>query len=302
MNSETKSVLPTYAALVMIWALTPLAIVWSVSEIPRLWSLVLRFFMALPLVLLIVAVLRVKVPLTISALHSYLAGSFSLIVSQTFTYLATSYLSSGMIALMFGFAPIVAGLIAFGLYRQRLSGNQWLGMGVAICGLYTISVAGEETHISITGLLLMLGALLTYATSIFWVKHINARVSPIAQAAGSITVSTLMAVCMLPFIWSDAPQALPGPRSMLAIGYLVVGASIVAMFCYFKLVQKVSATTLSLATVLTPMLAICFGIVLNDEPFRINILIGSALVIGGLGMYFYRDLRNLRAERSVIRD
>lgn len=90
MNSETKSVLPIYAALIMIWALTPLAIVWSVSEMPRLWSLVLRFFLALPLVLIIVAVLRVKLPLSSRALHSYLAGSFSLIVSQTFTYLATS--------------------------------------------------------------------------------------------------------------------------------------------------------------------------------------------------------------------
>ncbi len=298
MNSETKTVLPIYAALVMIWALTPLAIVWSVAEMPRLWSLVLRFFLAIPLVLIILAVLRVKVPLTRTALHSYLAGSFSLIVSQTFTYLATSYLSSGLIALMFGFAPIVAGLIAFALYRQRLSGNQWLGMGVAIFGLYTISVAGEEARVSITGLLLMCGALLTYAASIFWVKHINAKVSPIAQAAGSISVSTLIALCMLPFIWQDAPQSLPGPRSMLAIGYLVVGASIVAMFCYFKLMQKVSATTLSLATVLTPMLAICFGIVLNDEPFRINIVIGSALVIGGLGLYFYRDLRSLRAGRG----
>src|SRR5690606_3446698 len=210
MNSETKTVLPIYAALVMIWALTPLAIVWSVAEMPRLWSLVLRFFLAIPLVLIILAVLRVKVPLTRTALHSYLAGSFSLIVSQTFTYLATSYLSSGLIALMFGFAPIVAGLIAFALYRQRLSGNQWLGMGVAIFGLYTISVAGEEARVSITGLLLMCGALLTYAASIFWVKHINAKVSPIVQAAGSISVSTLIALCMLPFIWQDAPQSLPG--------------------------------------------------------------------------------------------
>src|SRR5690606_27654561 len=124
---------------------------------------VLRFFLAIPLVMMILAVLRIKLPLNRTALHSYLAGSFSLIVSQTFTYLATGYLSSGMIALMFGFAPIVAGLIAFVVFRQRLSGHQWLGMVVAITGLYTISVAGEEALVSLSGLLLMSGALITYA-------------------------------------------------------------------------------------------------------------------------------------------
>lgn len=54
------------------------------------------------------------------ALHSYFAGSFSLIGSQIFTYAATQYLSSGMIALMFGLAPIMAGLIGRFAFGQHL--------------------------------------------------------------------------------------------------------------------------------------------------------------------------------------
>jgi len=279
----------------MIWALTPLAIVWSVAEIPQLWSLVLRFFLAAPLIAIVLAVLRVRLPLTRTALHSYLAGSLSLIVSQTFTYLATAYLSSGMIALMFGFAPIVAGLIAYGLYRQRLSGLQWLGMAVAIIGLYINTMVGEKATLDVVGLILMFCAILTYATSIFWVKHVNARIPPIAQASGSIFISLIGALCFLPFIWGDLPAAMPGPRSMLALGYLVLASSVLGMFFYFNLMQKVSATTLSLATVLTPVLAVSFGIVLNDEPFRINIVIGTAFVIVGLLLYFSRELSNFRA-------
>ncbi|NYT56753.1 EamA family transporter [Eoetvoesia caeni] len=293
MDSRIRTVVPVYASLVMIWALTPLAIVWSVAEIPKFWSLVLRFCLAAPIIAVVLATLRVKLPLTPTALHSYLAGSFSLIVSQTFTYQATSYLSSGMIALMFGFAPVVAGLIAYILYRQRLSGIQWLGMAIAILGLYMNTMADGQARPDLIGLVLMFCAILTYAASIFWVKHINARIAPIAQASGSIFVSATIALCFLPFIWADIPHAMPGPRSMLAIGYLVLASSVVGMFCYFKLMQNVSATTLSLATVLTPMLAIGFGILLNDEPFRINIIIGTVLVITGLLFYFYRDLQKL---------
>lgn len=295
MSSKIKTVIPVYVSLVMIWALTPLAIVWSVEEIPKLWSLVLRFFIAAPLIAIILMVLRVKLPLTRNALHSYLAGSFSLIGAQTFVYLATAYLSSGMIALLFGFAPIAAGLIAYILYRQRLSAIQWLGMSIAIVGLYINTMADEQVKIDAIGLVLMFFGILTYALSIFWVKHVNAKLPAIAQASGSILVSMLIALCFLPFIWADVPRAMPGPRSILALGYLVVVSSVLGMFCYFNLIQKVSATTLSLATVLTPMLAITFGILFNEEPFRINIVTGSALVIVGLLLYFYRDLIKLRA-------
>jgi drug/metabolite transporter (DMT)-like permease len=60
---------------------------------------------------------------------------FSLIGSQIFTYIATQYLSSGIIALMFGLAPIMAGLMAHFALNQHLNRLQWLGMFVAISGL-----------------------------------------------------------------------------------------------------------------------------------------------------------------------
>lgn len=264
-----------------------------------LWSLVLRFCLAAPLIAVVLVVLKINLPLNATALHSYLAGSFNLIVSQTFTYMATAYLSSGMIALLFGIAPIMAGLFTFALYRQRLSGIQWLGMLVALGGLYVNTVAGEDSGINVIGLVFMFFAILAYTVSIFWVKHINAKVMPFAQASGSIFVSMIMAAFIVPFIWNDMPTHMPGPRSMMAIGYLVIASSVVAMFCYFNLMQKISATTLSLATVITPVLAVSFGIILNDEPFRMTTVMGTALVISGLLLYFYRDLASLRSTRQA---
>lgn len=106
MPSKTN-IMMTYALLVFIWATTPLAIVWSVSDLHMLWALVLRFFIALPLAIILLLLLKVKFPHHLQAWHSYLAGSFSLIGSQIFTYIATAYLSSGIIALMFGLTPII---------------------------------------------------------------------------------------------------------------------------------------------------------------------------------------------------
>ena len=280
----------TYGLLVFIWATTPLAIVWSVTDLHPMWALVLRFFIALPLAVSVRLLLKVKFPIHKVALSSYVAGSLSLIGSQIFTYAATPYLSSGLIALMFGLAPIMAGLIGSFGFQQKLAGLQWLGMGTSIIGLAMICLSGSQKHVQPIGIVLMLMSVFAYSLSIFLVKKINADVQPMAQATGSILVSTVLAALLLPWIWQYAPTHLPSAKSLLALAYTVVMASLIAMFCYFKLVQNLKATTLSLTTVMTPMLAILIGAYLNHEQLSAQVFVGAVVILFGLFLYFYKDL------------
>jgi hypothetical protein len=70
----------TYALLVFIWSTTPLAIVWSVSDINAFWALTLRFFIALPLAVALLFIFKHKLPMDKTSLHSYLAGRLVLLV------------------------------------------------------------------------------------------------------------------------------------------------------------------------------------------------------------------------------
>lgn len=284
----------TYGLLIFIWATTPLAIVWSVSDIYSMWALVLRFFIALPLAIAVLLILKIQFPINKIAVLSYIAGSLSLIGSQIFTYAATAYLSSGLIALMFGLAPIMAGLIGRFGFQQNLAALQWLGMGTSIIGLAMICLSGNQKHVQPMGIIMMLISVFAYSLSIFLVKKINAFVQPIAQATGSILVSTLLALMLLPFIWQYAPTQFPSLKSLLALIYTVVMASLIAMFCYFKLVQNLKATTLSLTTVMTPMLAILIGAYLNHEQLSAQVFVGASIILFGLFLYFYKDLQTYR--------
>lgn len=290
MPSQTNLAL-TYALLVFIWATTPLAIVWSVSDLHLMWALLLRFFIALPLAVIILLILRTPFPTHRQAVHSYIAGSFSLIGSQIFTYAATQYLSSGMIALMFGLAPIMAGLIGRFAFGQQLYKQQWLGMAIAVCGLAIICLSGANQHVHPFGIVLMLISVFVYSFSIFWVKKVNAQIQPMAQATGSILVSSIFASCFIPFIWQYAPTHLPEAKSLFALIYTVFMASLVAMFCYFKLIQNIQATTLSLTTVITPMLAMMIGAALNHEQLSIMVFVGAFIILSGLFLYFYKDIQ-----------
>lgn len=290
MPSQTNLAL-TYALLVFIWATTPLAIVWSVSDLHLMWALLLRFFIALPLAVIILLILRTPFPTHRQAVHSYIAGSFSLIGSQIFTYAATQYLSSGMIALMFGLAPIMAGLIGRFAFGQQLYKLQWLGMAIAVSGLAIICLSGANQHVHPFGIVLMLISVFVYSFSIFWVKKVNAQIQPMAQATGSILVSSIFASCFIPFIWQYAPTHLPEAQSLFALIYTVLMASLVAMFCYFKLIQNIQPTTLSLTTVITPMLAMMIGAALNHEQLSIMVFVGALIILSGLFLYFYKDIQ-----------
>lgn len=293
MPSRTNLIL-TYGLLVFIWATTPLAIVWSVSDLHPMWALVLRFFTALPLAIVVLLVLKVRFPVDKVSILSYIAGSLSLIGSQIFTYAATAYLSSGLIALMFGLAPIMAGLIGRFGFQQKLALLQWLGMAVSIIGLGLICLSDNQNHVQPLGIGLMIVSVFAYSLSIFLVKKINANIQAMAQATGSILVSTLIAILVVPWIWQYVPTQMPSAKSLLALFYTVIMASLIAMFCYFKLVQNLKPTTLSLTTVMTPLLAILIGAFLNDEQLSVQVFVGASIVLFGLLLYFIKDLRAYR--------
>lgn len=299
MIPSKANLMSTYVLLIFIWSTTPLAIVWSVSDIHNLWALALRFFIALPLSLGLLLLLKVNLKFNTISIHSYIAGAFSFIGSQIFTYLATDYLSSGIIALMFGLAPIMAGLIGRFVFNIRLHRMQWIGMCIAVLGLSIICMGGSDHHIQPIGIVLMLISVFVYCMSIFWIKKINAPLEPMAQASGSIIVSSIFALCLLPFIWQYAPTHIPSTKSLIGLFYAVIMASLLAMFCYFKLVQNIKATTLSLTTVMTPLLALIFGALLNNEKLTGMIFLGTIVLLTGLSVYFYKDFMQSRTNKKA---
>jgi drug/metabolite transporter (DMT)-like permease len=75
--------------------------------------------------------------------------------------------------------------------------------------------------------------------------------------------------------------------------YSVMMASVVAMFCYFYLVQHLRPATVSLTTMLTPVLALIWGFWLNNERFTQFTWIGMTAIMMGLVAYFVRDIKAL---------
>ena len=230
-----------YTVLVLIWAATPLAIVWSVADIHPMWVLVIRYFGATLIALCLLMLMRDPLPFDTVSLKSYVAGSLNLIGAQLFIYLAAHYLTSGLMALIFGFSPLIAGLIGHVILKtHKLIAIQWLGMAIAIAGLSYVFADSADSKVNPIGIVLMLISMLSYISSIFWVKQINAPLKPMSQATGSLLVSALGSMLMIPFIWQDFPTQMPSQNAILGFVFTMTLSSIVAMLCYFWLIKRLA--------------------------------------------------------------
>ena len=289
-----KSSLPVtasiYMLLVLIWATTPLAIVWSVQDVHPMWVLVIRYFGASVIALMLLAIMRNPLPYDSISLKSYVAGSLNLIGAQLFIYLAANYLTSGLMALIFGFSPLIAGLIGHVILKtHKLVALQWLGMAVAVSGLSFVFAESAESKVNPIGIVLMLISMVSYISSIFWVKQINAPLKPMSQATGSLLVSTMGSVFLIPFIWQHFPTHMPSTHAWIGFGFTLVMSSIVAMLCYFWLIRRLAASTVSLSNVMTPIIALILGATLNHEHISPNAILGIGVVMLGIVMYFCKE-------------
>ena len=281
-----------YALLVLIWAATPLAIVWSVAEVHPMWVLIIRYFGACIIALAILAVMRNPLPFDKVSMQSYVAASLNLIGAQLFIYLAANYLTSGLMALIFGFSPLIAGLIGHVILKtHKLVWLQWLGMAIAVGGLSFVFADSADSKINPWGVVLMLISMVSYISSIFWVKHINAPLKPMSQATGSLMVSALGSLLLIPFIWQHFPTQMPSTHAIIGFVFTMILSSIVAMLCYFWLIKRLAASTVSLSNVMTPLIALVLGATLNNEHISANAVVGIAVVMFGIVLYFWKEWR-----------
>ena len=302
MNSNSSPMLVTasiYALLVLIWAATPLAIVWSVAEVHPMWVLIIRYFGASLIALALLKIMRDPLPFDAVSMKSYLAGSLNLIGAQLFIYLAANYLTSGLMALIFGLSPLIAGLIGHVILKtHKLVWLQWLGMAVAVSGLTFVFADSAESNVNPWGVVLMVISMISYISSIFWVKQINAPLKPMSQATGSLIVSALGSLALIPFIWQHFPTQIPSTNAIIGFVFTMILSSIVAMLCYFWLIRRLAASTVSLSNVMTPVIALVLGATLNNEHISPNAFIGIVIVMFGIVMYFWKEWREQYFSKS----
>ena len=272
-----------FAAVVLIWSTTPLAIQWSSEGQGFLFSVFSRMVLGVVLCLLIIKVMSIALPWHKKAREAYLAAAVSIYASMLCVYWGAQFVPSGVVSVLFGLTPIVTAILAIiWLGESKFTTTRVIGLLLAVVGLGIVFSAdfslGEKAILGTCAVLLSISLA---AISTVWLKRINAGLSPVAVTTGALIISTpLYALTWLIFD-GQLPADIP-TRALGATIYLGVIGSVVGFILFFYLLKNMEASRATLLTLITPVLALLLGHALNNERVGIEVWLGTGMILTGL--------------------
>jgi len=292
-----------YLAVLLIWSTTPLGIVWSSETINPTLAVLLRMLIAVVLGSLIIFISKIELPWHKQAIRLYSFSALGIFGGMSFSYLAASYLSSGILSLAFGLAPVFSAIMARRILAEpKISTVRKLSMFLSFVGLALVcadkfSLKGD----SIYGLIFVLTAVFLFSLSGVLVKSISLAIHPLSTTVGALTVSLPLFVGN--WLLLDGSLDISGwqSRAIWSTIYLGVFGSLIGFFAYFFVLQKLTPSTVALITLITPVIALSLGVVFNDEVITNKILLGAFFVILGLAIYHWGELlmSKLQIKRTI---
>ncbi|MBV1919909.1 MAG: DMT family transporter [Pseudomonadales bacterium] len=281
------SVAIAYVTVILVWATTPLGIKWSSEGFAPLAGAFWRVLIAAVVATILAKVMRIAVPYHKKALSSYAAANIGLFLGISAVYVGAAYLSSGLISVLFGLSPIVSSVLGRYLLGEPPFGvPQWIALALALCGLFVVFQGDMQvTQNAYVGFLLVMFAMLCFCLSGVLIKKIDASLHPVAQTTGSLTLAAPLFGLVYCFVGESVDNITE--KSAMAIVYLALFGSILGFLSYFYVLQRLPATTVALTTLVTPVLAISLGVLLNGEALSLSVVLGGVLISCGLCVYYW---------------
>ena len=247
----------------------------------------LRLLIGLAILAAVVAAARERVPRDARTYgHLAVLGAFSVAIPFTLITFAELYVDSTIAATITSAVPLfVIVFAALFLRDEPITVNKIVGvlaglLGVAILvGFDPAALAGE----SLAAELALVGATASYAIGGVYARRTVHHLRPMIPAMFQVAFALLM-VTVLALVFERPFEAPLTPETLFAVAWLGLFGSGLAYIIFFRLLRDWGATRTSLVAYLLPIVGILLGAVMLQEAIEARLLIGTALIIGGIGV------------------
>ena len=260
---------------VAVKALTPLTIVFirlSLAAV-TLWSIIL--------------ITKVPMPSSLKAWQALLVmGTLNNAIPFSLIVWGQSHIESGLASIFNAMTPLFTVLVAgVFLADERISNTKLAGVLLGLTGaIVMVGVdALKGVHADVLAQLAVMGAAVSYGFSVVYGRRLKSlQLSPMAIAAGQVTMSSLLLAPAALIIESPFSQAMPPLEVWAALLALAVLSTALAYILFFRLLASAGATNVSLVTFLVPVSAILLGFVFLGERLQPSQFAGMFLIALGL--------------------
>jgi drug/metabolite transporter (DMT)-like permease len=219
---------------------------------------------------------------------------FSLIV------MAQTYIPSGMASVLNATTPVFTVLVAAAFGDERLILRRVVGVLLGLTGVIVLrGFAFEIDSDQTIGILLSLGATVSFGFSALWATRKLTGKPPLATATFQLMSASVMMFCLA--VVFDRPWQLemPGGVTWSAILGLASLSTALAFIVFFQIIIRSGASTVMLVTLLVPVSAILLGYFILGEYIATREIIGALIIGSALLVMDGRILQLFRRSRKA---
>ena len=196
-------------------------------------------------------------------------------------YLGSTYVVSGLLAVMFSLASIVnLGIAA--VRGDRAGPRRWFGATLGVCGI-ALLYAGElgNNNQALLGLGLCVAGTMSFCLGNLVSQSLQGRAVPVlaASAWGMLYGTAWSAILSLLFGYSFVFQ--PSAAYVGSMVFLVFISTILAFWAYLNLIGRIGAGRAAYATVMFPIGALLLSTFVEDWVWTPIRLLGLVLALAG---------------------
>ncbi len=261
------------------------------QQVPHLIAAALRFAMAVPLLLLLAWKMEGGLP---RLTRSQLLSTFALGLTGIFLYnicffAALSRMPAGRTALFVALNPVMTALFLAMFFRERIGAFKWAGIVMAFIGAAIIitrgDLAGAWRDITQSigyGEALMFCAISAWAGYTIIGRHALKGLSPVAATTyAALWGLLLLGTCAVFEAAAGGPTRFAW-HIWAAIAYLGIFGTVVGFIWYYEGVKAIGPARTAVFNNLVPVFGILLAALLLSEPVLVSMIVGGALVIGGV--------------------
>ncbi|WP_193112335.1 drug/metabolite exporter YedA [Escherichia coli] len=287
-----RQLLPLFGALFalyIIWGSTYFVIRIGVESWPPLMMAGVRFLAAGILLLAFLLLRGHKLPPLRPLLNAALIGLLLLAVGNGMVTVAEHQnVPSGIAAVVVATVPLFTLCFSrlFGIKTRKL---EWVGIAIGLAGIIMLNSGGNLSGNPWGAILILIGSISWAFGSVY-----GSRITlPVGMMAGAIEMLAAGVVLMIAsMIAGEKLTALPSLSGFLAVGYLALFGSIIAINAYMYLIRNVSPALATSYAYVNPVVAVLLGTGLCGETLsKIEWLalgvIVFAVVLVTLGKYLF---------------
>lgn len=280
-----------YFSIIILWATTPLAIKWSGEGPGFIFGAASRMTLGAICMLLLLLIRRKHLPNNRKAKQTYLAVAIQIYGAMIAVYWGAQFIPSGWISVIFGLSPFITALFAALWLKERsLTVGKLSSYFLGVAGLMVMfSSALQINSNAVYGIISILTAVSLQTASAVWVKRIDAKLPANMQVTGGLLLA--LPAYLLTWVIVDSGQW-PQNLSMIntaSIFYLGIIATTIGFVLYYYVLIHLSATSVGMIPMISPVFALYLGYSINHEPFTLKIATGSALILFALFMHVFFD-------------